>query len=139
MYTVYTDNQVFANGNANIACNLLHQALIDEFGESPIADNFFLTGWAASIIQGEDSEAVNVISFGTANDSMFVFCAQELAKKINASGSVLFTDQIQMIYNDTIFIEIWHIDPIAALVVVDDIVMQNKANIPSFIKTTEDV
>jgi hypothetical protein len=133
MYTVYTDEQVFADGNANIACNLLHEYLIEEFDGPTIADHFFLTGMSARIIQGDTPEEITVISFGTDQDSIFVFCQEALGQKLGASGTVLFDDQAQIVYNETIFIEIWQLLTPGTLVTIDAIVMQDKANIPAYI------
>lgn len=133
MYTVYTDEQVFADGNANIACNLLHEFLIEAFDEPTIADHFFLTGMPARIIQGDTPVEVTVISFGTDLDSVFGFCISELGTKLGATGTVLFNDQAQIVYNETIFIEIWQLLSPGTLVVTDGIVMQDEANIPAYI------
>ena len=133
MYQVYTDQQVFEDGSANIACNLLHEALIAEFDAPTIAANFFLTGMPARIIQGDAATEVSVISFGTPLDDVFTFCTEELGTKLGATGTVLFNDQAQIVYNETIFIEIWHIATGGALVTTDAIVMQDKANIPAYI------
>lgn len=133
MYTIYTDEQVFENGNANIACNLLHQQLIAAFDEATIANNFFLTGMPARIIQGAPKVPATVISFGTNNDAVFGFCSKSLGKLIGASGTVLFTDQAQIVYSENIFIEVWLLPTPGALVTTNGIVMQNQSNIPPYI------
>src|SRR5690606_855827 len=133
MYTVYTDQQVFEDGSANIACNLLHEYLIEEFDGPTIADHFFLTGMPARIIQGDPDAEVTVISFGTSQDDIFEFCIKQLGAKLGATGTVVFNDQAQMVYNETIFIEIWQLLTPGTLVTIDAIVMQDKANIPAYI------
>lgn len=133
MYTVYTDEQVFEDGNANIACNLIHETLLEEFSEANVKEWFFLTGEAARIIQGTPPQPVRVISFGTRNDAFFDFCQHQLAKRIGASGSVLYKDQVQIFYSEHIFIEIWLLESPGILVTIKEIIMQNKNNIPSYI------
>tara|TARA_R100000988_G_scaffold94316_1_gene58954 strand:+ start:457 stop:861 length:405 start_codon:yes stop_codon:yes gene_type:complete len=133
MYQVYTDQQVFEDGTANIVCNLIHQYLIDEFDAPTIAANFFLTGMPARIIQEDPDTDVSVISFGTSQDAIFEFCVSKIAEKLNASGTVRFNDQGQMVYNEQIFVEFWHLLSPGTLVTENDIVMQDKANIPAYI------
>lgn len=133
IYTTYTDEKVFADGSANIACNLVHQALINEFGEADVKAHFFLTGTSAKIIQGDAPAQVSVISFGANRDDIFGFCEKELSKLIGAQGGVLFDDQVQIPYSDTVYIEVFSIENSGPLIDVANIIMQDKTNIPTYI------
>ncbi len=133
MFQVYTDNVVFEDGTANIVCNLVHQYLIEKLDAGTIAANFALTGMTARIIQGDPAEPITVISFATTQDDIFSYCIDGLKKFLNASGAVLFDDQVQLVYNDSIFLEFWHLDSLGTLITENDIVMQDKANIPAYI------
>tara|TARA_R100000306_G_scaffold61858_1_gene65953 strand:+ start:1008 stop:1412 length:405 start_codon:yes stop_codon:yes gene_type:complete len=133
MYEIFTTEEVFEDGSANIACNLLHQALIDNFDATTIASHFFLTGAAAKMIQNDPVEQVKVISFGTDDDAIFSFCETSISQSLGAQGAVRFIDQLQIVYSPTIFIEIWLLLAPGALVTTQGIVMQDKANIPPYI------
>lgn len=136
MYTVYTDNKVFKNGDANIACNLIYTALYKNFAESIVENDFFLTGMAARIIQGHTPEPVKCISLGTNNAAIFEFATSKLGGQFGARGTVILSDQAQAVYNDSIFFELWLLETPGTIVVIDGIVMQDKANIPSFINNS---
>lgn len=128
----YVEHQVFASMEANILCDMIHNILSDNSWTSP--DDIFLTGGAAKLMQGAPTDPqAKCISFGVTNSVAFNFCADKLSGLIGAREAMQLTDQVRIIFSDSIYIEIWKLGS-ANLITIDDIRLQEANNIPNYIE-----
>tara|TARA_B100000949_G_C14150239_1_gene394473 strand:- start:380 stop:778 length:399 start_codon:yes stop_codon:yes gene_type:complete len=129
-YTAYTDEEVFLNPAANIACNRLYDILVNKVPDEAIVDHFALTLNAARMVQGATVADVDRIAFITDSDPVFNFFLTQLGSFFELQQQINFQDRIQIIYTEQIFIEIWYVDDIGTVNDIDGLYVQDPADIP---------
>lgn len=131
-YSIFTDEEVFADPNINILCNRIYENLTNNFVGKVLNSEFCITGTVSKIIQGASLSDVEVIAFITKDANIYNFCKSKLPKLIGASATTL-KDRIQLNYKG-VFLEIWFTTSIGTINIITDIAVQDTADIPLNIK-----
>lgn len=130
-YTAFTDNNVFSNPEANIACNRLFDITNIKAPGYIAVEKIALTLNVARIIQGDPVTEIDVIPFITDSKDLFEFFEQNLGNYYENEEQVNFKDRIQIKYSKEIFIEIWLVADMGTVNVIDGLLVQDTADIPS--------
>ena len=129
-YTAFTDEVVFENPEANIACNRLYEIL--QFKTSAnVEEAFALTLDAARIIQGDPVTEINNIAFATDSLDIFEFLVKKIGGFLEIKEQINFNDRIQITYSKTVLIEIWLVDDLGTINVIDSLIVQDPADMPA--------
>lgn len=129
-FSEFTNNQVLADPLANLTADRLVDLIKKKFIGT---DALHLTGTVAKIMQADPVTPIKTTSFITTNKDVLPYAASDLVRALGAKGALRFVDRVQLVFDDSIYLEVWYSDNIGNVVTVDNIDQQAKANIPNYI------
>ena len=134
VYTNFIDQGVFADYDANMVCNQLYEYMLSRQAVSyDVETSFGLSGTVAKIIQGAALSEVKVIPFVTDDVQLFEYFFKGLGEYLGAKGVIKYAESLHLEMEMGIFIELWYMDDVGALLTIDTLTVQDVLNIPAHI------
>lgn len=129
-YANYTTEQVFLDNNVNAICNAIMQRLLSSFDEVDVNANVALTGSAARIMQGAIKTPIPCLSFVISSLNIYTYLRGNINYFVNVTSKQFYSDRFQVI-NQYVYLEFWFSENALSIVNLNDIYVENIANIPN--------